>query len=68
MSGVDARQTENILKLFERLRGRPATTEERAELSTRKILPGQHGVPNLGPLGTSFGLGGITTKSPKRRQ
>ena len=35
MSGADAQQTENILELFQRIKGRPATAEERAELASR---------------------------------
>ena len=63
MSGGEAMDPENILRLFEKLKGRLATAEERAELSKRKILPGLRGVPHLGPLGTGFGL---TIKAPKK--
>lgn len=66
MCGADAQQTENILELFARLKGRPATAEERAELATRKLLPGKNGITNLRPLGTGFGFGGVTTKEPKK--
>ena len=32
MSGAEAQQAENIIALFEQLKGRPATAEERAEV------------------------------------
>ena len=66
MSGADAQQTENILKLFEKIKDRPATSDERAELARRKILPAKNGIPNLGPVGTGFGLGGLTSREPKK--
>ena len=66
MSGKEAMDPENILKLFEKLKGRPATSEERAELSKRKILPGKHGIPHLGPVGTGFGITDATAKGPKK--
>jgi hypothetical protein len=66
MSGADAQQTENILKLFEKIKGRPATSEERAELASRKILPGKNGLPHLGPVGTGFGITGVTSRVPKK--
>ena len=60
-------EAENIiLKRFEQIKGRPATTEERAELLKRKILPVKHGLPNLGPLGTGFAITGVATKGPKK--
>jgi|GEM_PF-2488238 hypothetical protein len=60
-------EAENIiLKRFEEIKGREATDSERAELSKRKPLPGKHGLPNLGPVGTGFGLGGLTSREPKK--
>ena len=57
-----------ILKRFEQIKGRPATAEERVELSKRKLLPGKNGVPSLGPLGTGIGfiLGGFAGSEGKR--
>ena len=66
MTGREAMVPENILKLFEKLKGRPATDEEIAELAKRKILPAKNGIPNLGPVGTGFGLGGLTSREPKK--
>jgi hypothetical protein len=66
MSGAEAQQTEHILELFARLKGRPATSEERAELASRKILPGKNGLPHLGPVGTGFGITGVTSRVPKK--
>jgi hypothetical protein len=68
MSGADAQQLENILELFRRIKGRPATPQERDELSRRKLLPAKNGVPSLKPIGTGIGLilGGVATRSPKR--
>ena len=66
MNGKEAMHPENILKLFEKIKGRPATSEERAELASRKILPGKNGLPHLGPVGTGFGITGVTSRVPKR--
>ena len=76
LSGEEARKPENVLGLFERLAGRKATDDERDELmqrtttkaspTTRKILPTTRGRPASGPLGTGFGITGITTKGPKK--
>jgi hypothetical protein len=66
MSGAEAQQTEHILELFQRIKGRPATAEERAELAKRKILPGKNGLPHLGPVGTGFGITGVTSRVPKK--
>ena len=68
MSGREALDPENILALFEQIKGRPATAEERAELATRKIMPSKRGIPSLKPIGTGIGftIGGVATKAPKK--
>jgi hypothetical protein len=85
MAGHDALQTANIIKLFEQIKGRPATDAERANVarilkaepaesskvkapapSSRKQLPPTRwGRPSSLPLGTGFGLSGITS-GPKK--
>jgi hypothetical protein len=68
MSGREALDPERILMLFERIKGRPATADEIAELAKRKILPGKRGIPSLEPIGTGIGftIGGVATKAPKK--
>jgi hypothetical protein len=69
LGGREAVSLENFLRLFEKLKGCPATPAEIEELRQqhdRKVVPTTRGRPASGPLG-GFGLGGITTKGPKRR-
>jgi hypothetical protein len=39
MSGADAKQAANIIKLFEQIKGRPATAEERAKVERKFKAP-----------------------------
>ena len=67
MSNEEVMDIEQIFAMFEKMKGRPATPEERAELAKRRTLPVRNGIPSLVvPPGTGFGITGIWTKGPKK--
>ena len=70
MSGPEALQNENIIRLFEAIKGRAATPAEIDEMQAqreRRLLPNsRNGRPASGPLGLGFGISGTTTKGPKK--
>jgi hypothetical protein len=72
MSGPEALQNENIIRLFEAIKGRAATPAEIDEMQAqreRRLLPNsRNGRPASGPLGTGIGfvLGGVTSPGPNK--